>query len=63
MNIQLILNTLKEHAQEEIRIHKEVFADTDKGIKDLLKKHLDDTMRIHKAFWRKLKKVAKLSNN
>lgn len=59
MDIQTILKTLKEHAQEEIQIHKEVFSDTDKGIKDLLKKHLDDTMRIHQAFWIKLKKAAK----
>ncbi len=58
MNIQLILKTLKDHAQEEVQIHKEVFSDANGDVKYLLKKHLNDTMRIHKAFWRKLKKAA-----
>jgi hypothetical protein len=59
MNIQLILKALKDHAEEEIRIHKEVFSEAKGDVKDLVKKHLSDTMLIHKAFWTKLKKIAK----
>lgn len=59
MNIQHVLKTLKEHADEEVKIHKEVFDESDKGVKYLFEKHLKDIMRIHKAFWKKLKKSAK----
>jgi hypothetical protein len=57
MNIQLILKALQDHAYEEIRIHKDIFSEADKDVKDLLEKHLSDTMSIHKAFWKKLKKI------
>ncbi len=59
MNIQLVLKMLKDHAKEEINIHKEVFSEAGGDIKGLVKKHLNDTMRIHKAFWKKLEKAAK----
>jgi hypothetical protein len=59
MNIQHVLKTLKDHADEEVQIHKEVFNEPDKSIKYLLEKHLRDIMKIHKAFWNKLKKAAK----
>lgn len=60
MNISMILKALQDHAKEEIRIHKEVFANTDhKDMKALIKKHLTDTKNIHKEFWTELKKAAK----
>lgn len=59
MNIQLILKALKDHAKEEVRIHKEIFNEAGGDVKDLVKKHLNDTMAIHKDFWKKLKKVVK----
>lgn len=59
MNIQLILKALKDHAKEEIRIHKDIFSEAGGDVKNLVEKHLSDTMAIHKAFWKKLKKVAK----
>lgn len=59
MNIELILKALKDHAKEEVRIHKEVFSEAGGDIKDLVDKHLNDTMTIHKAFWNKLKKATK----
>lgn len=58
MNINLILKALKNHAKEEVRIHKEVFGEAEGDIKDLVQKHLDDSMSIHKTFWKKLKKAA-----
>ncbi len=57
MNIQLILKSLKDHAKEEVRIHKEIFNEAGGDVKDLVEKHLEDTMSIHKAFWKKLKKA------
>lgn len=59
MNIDKALKALKDHAKDEIRIHKEVFAEAKGDIKHLVKKHLADTGAIHKAFWSKLKKAAK----
>lgn len=59
MNIQLVLKALKEHAKEEVLIHKEIFGDAKGDIKDLVKRHLSDTMTIHKAFWKKLQKAIK----
>lgn len=59
MNIQLILKALKDHAKEEIRIHKDIFSEAGGDVKNLVEKHLSDTMAIHKAFWKKLKKAAK----
>ncbi|MFM2357512.1 MAG: hypothetical protein RJA61_249 [Candidatus Parcubacteria bacterium] len=59
MNIQLILKALKDHAKEEVRIHKEIFSEAGGDAKDLVEKHLKDTMTIHKAFWTKLKKSIK----
>ena len=58
MNIQLILKALKDHAKEEVRIHKDIFSEAGGDVKDLVEKHLGDTMTIHKAFWKKLKKGA-----
>lgn len=58
MNIQLILKALKDHAKEEVRIHKDIFSEAGGDVKDLVDKHLNDTMAIHKAFWKKLKKAA-----
>ena len=57
MNIELILKALKDHAKEEVRIHKEIFNEAGGDVKDLVEKHLKDTMSIHKSFWRKLKKA------
>lgn len=57
MNIKLILKALKDHAKEEVRIHKEVFSEAGGDVKDLVEKHLSDTMSIHKDFWKKLKKA------
>lgn len=59
MNIQLVLKALKDHAKEEIRIHKKIFSEANGEVKDLVEKHLKDTIEIHKAFWKKLKKAAK----
>lgn len=59
MNIQLVLKALKDHAKEEVRIHKEVFSEAEGDIKDLVKNHLNETMSIHKAFWKKLEKAIK----
>ncbi len=59
MNIELILKSLKDHAKEEVRIHKEIFGEANGDVKDLVQKHLKDTMSIHKAFWTKLKKAIK----
>lgn len=59
MNIQLVLKALKDHAKEEVRIHKEVFSEAGGDVKDLVEKHLNDTMSIHKAFWKKLQKSVK----
>ena len=59
MNIQLAIKALKDHAKEEVRIHKEIFGEASGNVKDLVGKHLTDTMLIHKAFWGKLKKAAK----
>ncbi len=61
MNIHSILKALKDHAKEEVRIHKEVFEDADGDIKDIVQKHLSETMSIHKIFWKKLKKALKES--
>lgn len=61
MDIQLILKALKDHAKEEIRIHKEVFIEADRDVKNLVKKHLNDSISIHKAFWKKLQKAVKSS--
>lgn len=59
MNIQLILKALKDHAKEEVRIHKEAFSEAKGDIKDLVQHHLDETMSIHKTFWKKLQKAVK----
>ncbi len=59
MNIQKILKSLKDHANEEVRVHKEVFTDAKTDVKKLVSKHLKDTMSIHRAFWKDLKNAAK----
>ena len=59
MNINLILKALKDHAKEEVRIHKEIFNEAGGDLKDLVEKHLKDTMEIHKTFWKELGKVIK----
>ncbi len=59
MNIELILKALKDHAKEEVRIHKEVFSEAGGDVKDLVQNHLNETMSIHKAFWKKLQKAVK----
>lgn len=53
------MEDLKNHAREEIRIHKEIFEEATGDVKDLVRKHLDSTAAIHKAFWKKLKKTMK----
>lgn len=57
MNIQLVLKALKDHAKEEVRIHKDIFSKAGGDVKDLVEKHLNETMAIHRAFWKKLKKA------
>lgn len=59
MNIQLILKALKDHAKEEVRIHKEAFNEAGGDVKSLVQKHLKETMSIHKVFWKKLRKAVK----
>lgn len=59
MNVKLILKELKNHAKEEVRIHKEIFSEAGGDVKSLVNKHLKDTMDIHKAFWKKLGKAIK----
>lgn len=59
MNIHTVLKALRDHAKEEVRIHKEVFEDADGSVKDIVQKHLNETMSIHQAFWKKLKKALK----
>lgn len=61
MNIQLTLKALRDHAKEEVRIHKEIFSEASGDVKNLVAKHMNNTMAIHKAFWKKLKKVAEKS--
>lgn len=59
MNIHQIVEAVKAHTKEEVRIHKEILKDAKGDVKHLVKKHLADTMAIHKAFWQELKKSAK----
>jgi hypothetical protein len=59
MQINKILKALKDHYNEEKRIHKELFKQSDKGVVKLAKKHLKDNLIIHKDFWQQLKKAFK----
>jgi hypothetical protein len=53
------LKVLKNHASEELRIHKELLKESQDDVKHLLRKHLKDTVAIHKTFWNELKKIVK----
>ena len=59
MNIQKGLDVLKNHAKEELRIHREILKESKVDVKHLVKKHLNDTITIHKAFWKELNKAIK----
>lgn len=59
MNIQKGLNALKNHAKEELRIHREILKESKADVRHLVRKHLNDTITIHKNFWRELKKAVK----
>ena len=56
MNLKKSIQALKDHAQEEIRIHGERMEGAKGDVKHLVKKHLDDSIEIHKKFWKDLKK-------
>jgi len=56
MNLKKSIQALKDHAQEEIRIHGEIMEGAKGDVKHLVKKHLDDSIEIHKKFWKDLKK-------
>lgn len=59
MNTKEILLALKNHANEEIRIHTEIMKEAKGDAKHLVRKHLADTKAIHKEFWNELKKAWK----
>lgn len=59
MDVRKILKALKDHAREEVRIHREVFTGAKADIKKLASKHVRDTMSIHKEFWSELKAAVK----
>jgi hypothetical protein len=59
MNAKQILLALRNHANEEIRIHKEIMTEAKGDTKHLVKKHLADTKAIHKEFWKDLKNAWK----
>ena len=56
MNLKKTIQALKDHAQEEIRIHQEIIEEAGGDVKHLAEKHLADTIEIHKRFWKDLKK-------
>lgn len=56
MNQKKATQVLKDHAKEEIRIHREIMSEAKGDVKYLVKKHLDDMIDIHKKFWKELKK-------
>lgn len=56
MNIKASIQALKDHAKEEVRIHREIIKEAKGDGKHLVKKHLTDTIEIHKKFWKDLKK-------
>ena len=56
MNLKKAIQALKDHAQEEIRIHQEIMEEAGGDVKHLAEKHLADTIEIHKRFWKDLKK-------
>ncbi len=56
MNIKASIQALKDHAKEEVRIHREIIKEAKGDGKHLVKKHLADTIEIHKRFWKDLKK-------
>ncbi len=55
MNLQKTIQALKDHAKEEVRIHKEIIKEAKGDAKHLIKKHLADTIQIHNKFWKELK--------
>jgi hypothetical protein len=59
MRLEKGLEALKRHAEEEVRIHREILQESKVDLKHLVRKHLKDTVAIHKAFWRDLKKAMK----
>lgn len=59
MNVNKIIKSLKQHVDDEIKIHKKVFAGKDKSIQQLAKMHIKDTVALHKKFWSELKKNIK----
>jgi hypothetical protein len=59
MNIQKIIKALRNHANEEVRIHKDLFTDAKIDIKKMANRHLKDTVSTHKAFWKELKVATK----
>jgi hypothetical protein len=59
MNVNKIIEVLKEHVDKEVEIHKKVFKGSHKSVSQLVKMHLKDNLRIHKDFWQKLKKSIK----
>lgn len=59
MRLEKGLEALKKHAEEEVRIHKEILQEGGADLKYLVRMHLKDTVAIHKAFWRDLKKAMK----
>lgn len=59
MNIKSILEMLKNHANEEVQIHKDVIDEIGDDVKDIADDHLKKTMSIHKTFWKKLQKAVK----
>jgi len=56
MNLKKSIQALRDHAKEEVRIHKEIIKEAKGNVKHLAKKHLADNMVIHKKFWKDLKK-------
>ena len=50
---------LKNHANEEVQIHKNVIDEIGDDVKDIAEDHLKKTMSIHKTFWKKLQKAVK----
>jgi hypothetical protein len=59
MNIKASIRALKDHAKEEVRIHREIIKEAKGDGKHLVKRHLADTVEIHKKFWKELKESLK----
>lgn len=59
MNLKKAIRALKDHAKEEVRIHRKIIKEAKGDGKHLVKKHLADTVEIHKKFWKELKESLK----